>query len=100
MYDYNEIQIAINKLKKFPKTTRIKAMHKTKVNQLKDFIYNNIYNINPYLFDPENYYTLKEYKLATELDYNKLTKKQLDNKLDRVLYNLKSDLNSILREII
>lgn len=96
MYNYKEIINSIDKVKNFNITVNKKALHKNVIIwNLKD-LYNELMNINNYLFNPELEYNYKQYKTAIE--ENK-TKKELDAKLRKCIIFLNSELNTLLKYV-
>lgn len=95
MYNYREIQEAIKKVEQFNTTTDKKALHNTKLFEIKKLL-NELITVNT-IFTPEFYYTYKNYKKAIEIEYNNTSKNNLDSMLSRIKKNILNDLEQIKR---
>lgn len=77
---HEEIQDAINKVKKFTVTTINKKSHMSKVWEFIDLI-NDLSHINPYIIHEDDLTGFIWYKKLVYNKYNETTKKELDQKL-------------------
>ena len=85
----------IKKVNDFNITTIKKAEHKTKLYELKQ-LYNELMPINRWLFDAENTFEWRQYKLNVEIGKKK---KELDQNLRYCIIVISSELRKIRRDI-
>ena len=91
----NMVNEGIKKVNDFNITTIKKAEHKTKLYELKQ-LYNELMPINRWLFDAENTFEWRQYKLNVEIGK---TKKELDQNLRYCIIVISNELRKIRRDI-
>lgn len=95
-YNKNQIKEAMQKVKDFNITTRKKVFHKTLLYDMKKLIDNELYKINDSLFYSDYIYTFYNYKNNVNINYNTVTKKELDQNLRWLKIDLLNQLQKIL----